>query len=100
MSAFGGKADMALCGNSLLRSLLGAKQTWALALHMSAFNPKRISFSLGSVLIQQAFCRDGELRSPQERFLLMNSGPIAASLIQVSNKRGRRRYARVSAVLF
>ena len=27
MSAFGGKADMTLCGNSLLRSLLGAKRT-------------------------------------------------------------------------
>jgi len=41
MSAFGGKADMALCGNSLLRSLLGVKRTWVGALHMSAFDPKR-----------------------------------------------------------
>ena len=43
MSAFGGKADMALCGNSLLRSLLGVKRTWVGALHMSAFDPKRTS---------------------------------------------------------
>jgi hypothetical protein len=27
MSAFGGKADMTVCGNSLLRSLLGVKRT-------------------------------------------------------------------------
>src|SRR5215470_9086837 len=30
MSAFRGKADMALCGNSLSRSLLGVKRTWQL----------------------------------------------------------------------
>jgi hypothetical protein len=41
MSAFGGKADMTLCGNPLLRSLLGVKRTWACALHMSANDPKR-----------------------------------------------------------
>jgi hypothetical protein len=41
MSAFGGKADMALCGNSLSRSLLGVKRTCLIALHMSAFDPKR-----------------------------------------------------------
>jgi hypothetical protein len=41
MSAFGGKADMTVCGNSLSRSLLGVKRTWVLAPHMSAFDPKR-----------------------------------------------------------
>src|SRR5262245_8523874 len=41
MSAFGGKADMAICACLLLRSLLGAKRTWPVALHMSAFDPKR-----------------------------------------------------------
>src|SRR5215467_10071976 len=41
MSAFGGKADMTLCGNPLLRSLLGVKRTWAVAPHMSAYDPKR-----------------------------------------------------------
>jgi hypothetical protein len=41
MSAFGGKADMACCGNPLSRLLLGVKRTWAVALHMSAFDPKR-----------------------------------------------------------
>ena len=43
MSAFGGKADMACCGNPLSRSLLGVKRTWAVALHMSAYDPKRTS---------------------------------------------------------
>jgi hypothetical protein len=38
MSAFGGKADMALCGNALLRSLLGQSGH---ALRTSAFAPKR-----------------------------------------------------------
>src|SRR5262249_18985156 len=41
MSPFGGKADMALCGNSLSRLLLGVKRTWLVAAHMSAFDPKR-----------------------------------------------------------
>ena len=34
---------MTVCGNSLLRSLLGAKRTCLFALHMSAFDPKRTS---------------------------------------------------------
>src|SRR6476620_2779779 len=34
MSAFGGKADMALCENPLSRSLFGAKRTYPFALHM------------------------------------------------------------------
>ena len=43
MSAFGAKADMAVCENPLLRSLLGVKRTCVFAAHMSAFDPKRIS---------------------------------------------------------
>src|SRR5262245_27223661 len=43
MSAFGGKADIAFCGISLSRSLLGVKRTCLFALHMSAFDPKRTS---------------------------------------------------------
>jgi len=43
MSAFGGKADMALCENPLSRSLLGVKRTWLFAAHMSAYDPKRTS---------------------------------------------------------
>src|SRR5215475_4862901 len=39
-SAFEGKADMAVCGCLLSRSL-GAKRTCHLASHMSAFDPKR-----------------------------------------------------------
>jgi hypothetical protein len=41
MSAFGGKADMTLCGNPLLRSLLGVKRTCLFAPYMSANDPKR-----------------------------------------------------------
>jgi hypothetical protein len=40
MSAFGGKADMTLCGNPLLWSLLGVKRTWLFTTH-SASDPKR-----------------------------------------------------------
>ena len=43
MSAFGGKADMTVCGNPLSRSLFGAKRTCPFALHMSANDPKRTS---------------------------------------------------------
>jgi hypothetical protein len=35
--------NMACWGNSLSRSLLGVKRTWAVAPHMSAFDPKRTS---------------------------------------------------------
>jgi hypothetical protein len=38
---FRGKADMTLYGNPLLRSLLRVKRTWAVALHMSTYDPKR-----------------------------------------------------------
>jgi hypothetical protein len=43
MSAFGGKADMTVCGNPLSRSLLGVKRTSPFALPMSAYDPKRTS---------------------------------------------------------
>src|SRR5262245_56712423 len=45
MSAFGGKADMTVCGGLLSRSLLGVKRTCRFAAHMSAFDPKRTSRS-------------------------------------------------------
>jgi hypothetical protein len=41
MSAFGGKADIAIVACPLLRSLLGVKRTWPFAVHMSAYDPKR-----------------------------------------------------------
>jgi len=41
MSAFGGKADITFCGNTLSRSLLGVKRTWRVAAHVSASDPKR-----------------------------------------------------------
>src|SRR5262245_61050945 len=43
MSAFGGKADMTVCGSPLSRSLLGVKRTCSVAPHMSAYDPKRTS---------------------------------------------------------
>ena len=43
MSAFGGNADMTVCGDPLLRSLLGVKRTWRLHCEMSACDPKRTS---------------------------------------------------------
>src|SRR5262245_2995912 len=45
MSAFGGKADMVVCGCPLSRSLLGVKRTSPFALHMSASDPKRTLLS-------------------------------------------------------
>ena len=43
MSALGGKADITVYGNPLLRSLLGVKRTSLVALRMSANDPKRTS---------------------------------------------------------
>jgi hypothetical protein len=42
MSAFGGKADMTLCGNPLSRSLSGVKRTCFIAAQRSAFDPKHV----------------------------------------------------------
>src|SRR5262249_26301215 len=41
VSVIGGKADMTGCGSPLSRSLLGVKRTWAGAVQMSAYDPKR-----------------------------------------------------------
>src|SRR5262249_32839173 len=54
MSAFGGKADMTLCGNPLSRSLLGVKRTSLFAAHMSAYDPKR---TCRSTAIEAKFTR-------------------------------------------
>jgi hypothetical protein len=43
MFAFGVRADMAFCGISLSRSLLGVKRTRPIAVRMSAYDPKRTS---------------------------------------------------------
>ena len=51
MSAFGGRADMAVGGNTLSRSLLGVKRTCCFAAHMSAYDPKRTSCRGGKVEI-------------------------------------------------
>ena len=49
MSAFGGKADMVVCGCLLSRSLLGVERTSLVAPHMSAFDPKQTYFQLTQV---------------------------------------------------
>jgi hypothetical protein len=41
MSAFGGKADMDICGMSAFAVAIGNKADIAVALHMSASDPKR-----------------------------------------------------------
>ena len=46
MSAFGGKADMTGCRSPLSWSLLGVKRTSPIALHESAYDPKRTSLGL------------------------------------------------------
>ena len=49
---------MTLCENPLSRSLSGVKQTWALALHMSAFDPKRTwRLQSGILLMTQSRCK-------------------------------------------
>jgi hypothetical protein len=49
MSAIWGKADMAVCGGPLSRSLLGVKRTSLFAPHMSAYDPKRTSVDASSM---------------------------------------------------
>src|SRR5262245_52334305 len=39
-------ADMTVCESPLSRSLSGVKQTWSIAAHMSAFDPKRTPHAL------------------------------------------------------
>ena len=64
MSAFGGKADITILRGvcPLLRSLLGVKQTWRVAAHMSASDPKRTSRlrakSISGPEPSKAFCFD------------------------------------------
>ena len=50
MTAFAGKADMAVGACLLSWSLLGVKRTCLFALHMSAFDPKRTFADLTSLL--------------------------------------------------
>ena len=59
MSAFGGKADIAITTCLLSRSLLGVKRTWLVAAHMSAYDPKR---TFNSAVIEAKFTR----RQPQD----------------------------------
>src|SRR5262245_40927331 len=109
MSAFGGKADMTVCGCLLSRSLLGLKRTWALALHTSAFDPKRtcggmrwpvrqLAMLLLSNLAESDNMRgDGEPRKPtaivgMQRFCERYDGTHQ----RLHSRYSRRRYRRSS----
>ena len=98
MSAFvvaiGSKADMTLCGCLLFRSLLGAKRTYPVALHMSANDPKRTCPVNGSALLTQlelVSCQNSEWpwgASAMKRNV--SSGvvaPVAAANILLRTKR-------------
>ena len=87
MSAIGGKADMALCVNPLLRSLLGAKRTCLFALQMSAIDPKRTyrdlcfagarSGTVAGVARRSAGARSGSIAGVAWRSAGARSGSIA-----------------------
>src|SRR6476660_5398577 len=77
MSAFGGKAHMNFFKNPLSRSLLGVKRTWVIALHMSAFDPKRTSTSSLNVVHFEQTRRPDRLTlsaEPKEIPALIGSG--------------------------
>src|SRR5262245_34109912 len=71
MSAFGGKADMTLCGCLLSWSLLGVKRTCVAALHESAYDPKRSAVRFCRPVIGRRSTRKPRARlSPRRRGLL------------------------------
>jgi hypothetical protein len=75
MSAFGGKADMTLCGNPLLRSLLGVKRTSLFAAQMSAFDPKRtwevLAIALLVIRHQSITCERVGLQTNAHRIMIL-----------------------------
>ena len=74
MSAFGGKADMGLCGISLSRSLSGVKGTCHFAPQMSAYDPKRTYLCakpVGSLSVFDDFGRAAAARLALERALVV-----------------------------
>src|SRR5215510_2812578 len=87
MSAFGGKADMAGCGSPLSRSLLGVKRTWASALHMSAYDPKRTLAYRSTTHLWPLQCVS--LRSFRRLVLIIGCGHEAAGVHHISRRLGR-----------
>jgi hypothetical protein len=91
MSAFGGKADMTLCGN--LRSLLGVKWTSLFATHMSAFDPKRTWGGRLKSLVRTATMPYAEPRGAFMRrrdFVKIIAGSAAASPLTAHAQQGER----------
>ena len=80
MSAFGGKADITVCGNPLSRSLSGVKRTCPFALHMSAFDPKRTSsgrIAWGILWATQFRAAPYRLRTATHRLPISSCGAAA-----------------------
>src|SRR5215469_11559797 len=86
-SAFGGKADMTVCGSPLSRSLLGVKQTSSVAPHMSAFDPKRTStlckYQRTSGALDHRRNPTDQLGLPMENFIKCSEG-IVVNLVNGS----------------
>jgi hypothetical protein len=76
-SAFGGKADMTLCGNPLSRSVFGVKRTCLIAAQMSAFDPK------------QTLMRRAQAAAPPARTDVRSATPAQPTTKSVSNPRDR-----------
>jgi hypothetical protein len=80
MSAFGCKADMTLCGNPLLRSLLGVKRTWRLHCEMSASDPKRTLTASGPTqAINNRLSPCPEIPNDKHCFRMRLQTPLAVS---------------------
>jgi hypothetical protein len=88
MSAFGGKADMTVCGIPLSRSLLGAKRTCLFAAHMSANDPKRTLVAIPCVsLVAMMPCPDPRGGNETARVHQIISQPTFLSVCQTRSGR-------------
>ena len=97
MSAFGGKADMAFCGNPLSRSLLRVKRTWLPHRKMSAFDPKRTWADLVSTPFR-ALPRVGTMSCPEPRGEAMRRrGKADGKAIKTQRRKTLRRNAAEAA---
>src|SRR6516162_11198273 len=106
MSAFRGKADMTLCGNSLSRSLVGVKRTSLFALHMSAsligrFGSCAVRLSTGAVSMSPAgsrFSSDSALW-PFHHGVGERGGTIFWSALPSADGRSKQTYELTSSIV-
>src|SRR5262245_49878932 len=84
--AFGGKADMTVCENPLSRSLLGIKQTWRIAVRMSAYGVRSRShffvFSSFNALAQPTLT--SSLCCLRQAIILTSPGATPAQILSAS----------------